>query len=97
MTDPPRIVESLDAIPAGAWDRLHGGNPTLAHAFLDSLHRSGCASPATLACGIAVFCVTPTMSVAEQPLAGLVSSNWYSPGASTTGLGELAPLRILPF
>ena len=47
MTDPPRIVESLDAIPAEAWDRLHGGNPTLAHAFLDSLHRSGCASPAT--------------------------------------------------
>jgi len=47
LTDPPRIVESLDAIPAGAWDRLHGGNPTLAHAFLDSLHRSGCASPAT--------------------------------------------------
>jgi predicted N-acyltransferase len=47
LTDPPRIVESLDAIPAEAWDWLHGGNPTLAHAFLDSLHRSGCASPAT--------------------------------------------------
>jgi hypothetical protein len=47
LTDPPRIVDSLDDIPAGDWDRLHGGNPTLAHAFLDSLHRSGCASPAT--------------------------------------------------
>jgi len=42
-----RLIDSLDAIPAEAWDRLHGGNPTLAHAFLDSLHRTGCASPAT--------------------------------------------------
>ncbi len=47
MPEPARLVESLDAIPAAAWDRLHGGNPTLAHAFLDSLHRTGCASPAT--------------------------------------------------
>jgi len=47
LPEPARLVESLDAIPAAAWDRLHGGNPTLAHAFLDSLHRSGCASPAT--------------------------------------------------
>jgi len=42
-----RLVDSLDAVPADAWDRLHGGNPTLSHAFLDSLHRTGCASPAT--------------------------------------------------
>ena len=47
MPEPARLVDSLDAIPAAAWDRLHGGNPTLSHAFLDSLHRSGCASPAT--------------------------------------------------
>ena len=47
MSDPLRILDSLEAVPAEAWDRLHGGNPTLAHAFLDSLHRSGCASPAT--------------------------------------------------
>jgi predicted N-acyltransferase len=42
-----RIIDSLDTIPADAWDRLHDGNPTLSHAFLDSLHRSGCASPRT--------------------------------------------------
>ncbi len=47
MPDPLRIVESLEDIPAAAWDALHGGNPTLAHAFLDSLHRTGCASPST--------------------------------------------------
>ncbi len=29
------------------WDALAGGNPTLAHAFLDSLHASGCAAPAS--------------------------------------------------
>jgi hypothetical protein len=42
-----RIADSLEAVPAEAWDRLHGGNPTLSHAFLDSLHRSGCAAPRT--------------------------------------------------
>ena len=47
MPESVRLVDSLDAVPADAWDRLHGGNPTLAHAFLDSLHRTGCASPAT--------------------------------------------------
>ena len=47
MPEPALLADSLDAIPAAAWDRLHDGNPTLAHAFLDSLHRSGCASPAT--------------------------------------------------
>src|SRR6185437_8986581 len=29
------------------WDALTRGNPTLAHAFLDSLHRTGCASGAS--------------------------------------------------
>jgi predicted N-acyltransferase len=47
LPDRIRIIDSLEAVPAAAWDRLHGGNPTLAHAFLDSLHRTGCASPAT--------------------------------------------------
>ena len=47
MSDRLRILDSLDAVPPDAWDRLHGGNPTLAHAFLSSLHRSGCASPDT--------------------------------------------------
>jgi predicted N-acyltransferase len=47
LPDSLRLADSLDAIPADAWDRLHDGNPTLAHAFLDSLHRSGCASPST--------------------------------------------------
>jgi predicted N-acyltransferase len=47
LSEPARLVDSLDAIPADAWDRLHDGNPTLSHAFLDSLHRTGCASPGT--------------------------------------------------
>lgn len=47
MPESVRLVDSLDALPPGAWDRLHGGNPTVSHVFLDSLHRSGCASPAT--------------------------------------------------
>ncbi len=42
-----RILASLDEVPAARWDALAGDNPTLAHAFLDSLHRSGCAAPAT--------------------------------------------------
>jgi predicted N-acyltransferase len=42
-----RILDSLEAVNAGEWDALAGGNPTLAHAYLDSLHRAGCASPAS--------------------------------------------------
>jgi predicted N-acyltransferase len=42
-----RIIDSLEGVAPEAWDALAGGNPTLAHAFLDSLHRSGCASPKT--------------------------------------------------
>jgi predicted N-acyltransferase len=42
-----RLLDSLDGVGAAAWDALTGGNPTLSHAFLDSLHRSGCASPRT--------------------------------------------------
>jgi predicted N-acyltransferase len=42
-----RILETLDGVDPLAWDALAGGNPTLAFAFLDSLHRSGCASAAS--------------------------------------------------
>ena len=45
MTETFRILESLDAVDPARWNALAGGNPTLAHAFLDSLHRSGCAAP----------------------------------------------------
>jgi predicted N-acyltransferase len=47
LPDSIRILDSLEGVSAEAWDSLHGGNPTLAYAFLDSLHRSGCASPRT--------------------------------------------------
>jgi predicted N-acyltransferase len=39
-----RILESLEAVDATRWDALAGGNPTLSHAFLDSLHATGCAT-----------------------------------------------------
>ncbi len=39
-----RILESLSPVDPVAWDALAGGNPTLAHAFLASLHESGCAN-----------------------------------------------------
>ncbi len=38
-----RILESLASIDPAAWDALAGNNPTLAHAFLSSLHETGCA------------------------------------------------------
>ncbi len=47
MPEALRLVDSLDTVPPEAWDRLAGGNPTLAHAFLASLQQSGCASAAT--------------------------------------------------
>jgi predicted N-acyltransferase len=42
-----RILETLDGVDPLAWDALAGGNPTLSFAFLDSLHRTGCASAAS--------------------------------------------------
>jgi predicted N-acyltransferase len=42
-----RILESLDRVDAARWDELARGNPTLAHAFLDTLHATGCASERT--------------------------------------------------
>ncbi len=37
----------IAAIPAPQWDALAPGQPFLSHAFLDALHATGCASPAT--------------------------------------------------
>jgi hypothetical protein len=42
-----RIVESLEPVDERQWNALAGDNPTLAYAFLDSLHRTGCATEAT--------------------------------------------------
>ncbi|MBM3345603.1 MAG: N-acetyltransferase [Betaproteobacteria bacterium] len=39
-----RILESLGAVDAGAWNALAGGNPFLRHEFLHALHETGCAS-----------------------------------------------------
>lgn len=40
----PSILDSLADIPAADWDALTEGNPTLSHAWLSSLHETGCAS-----------------------------------------------------
>ena len=40
-----RIIETLEGVSAEQWDALAGGNPTVSHAFLDTLHRTGCAAP----------------------------------------------------
>ena len=42
-----RIVDSLSAVPASAWDALVGDRPLLSHAFLHALHETGCAAPQT--------------------------------------------------
>jgi hypothetical protein len=42
-----RVLDSLEGVSAADWDALAGGNPTVSHAFLDSLHASGCASART--------------------------------------------------
>jgi predicted N-acyltransferase len=39
-----RVLESLQGVDPQRWDALAAGNPTVCHAFLDSLHLSGCAS-----------------------------------------------------
>ncbi|HUL94996.1 MAG TPA: GNAT family N-acetyltransferase [Usitatibacter sp.] len=44
MTRTLRILDSLEAVDGAQWNALTAGNPTLAHEFLDSLHRTGCAS-----------------------------------------------------
>ena len=41
-----RAHDSLAGIPAASWDALHdGGNPFLAHGFLEGLESSGCLRP----------------------------------------------------
>ena len=42
-----QVVESLSDIPAEAWDRLAGDNPTLRHAWLQSMIDAGCTSAQT--------------------------------------------------
>jgi predicted N-acyltransferase len=47
LPDAPRLVDSLDGVDPAAWNALSRGHPTLSHAFLDALHRSGSATAAT--------------------------------------------------
>ena len=47
MSSSLRILDSLGEVAPADWNRLAAGNPTLSHAFLDSLHRSGCATAKT--------------------------------------------------
>jgi predicted N-acyltransferase len=42
-----RILGSLDGVEPAEWNALSGGNPTVAYEFLDSLHRTGCATART--------------------------------------------------
>ena len=41
------VCSSLDEIAPAAWDALSGNNPFLRHAFLHTLHETGCASTET--------------------------------------------------
>lgn len=47
MPESLRILDDLGSVDPAQWDALADGNPTVSHAFLDSLHRSGCASSAS--------------------------------------------------
>ena len=40
-----RVIDSLAAVSATAWNALVGDAPLLSHAFLHALHETGCASP----------------------------------------------------
>ena len=42
-----RFIDSLQAVPAAAWDALVGDQPLLSHAFLNALHETRCAAPET--------------------------------------------------
>jgi len=44
VTEILRLLDSLDGVDPARWNALAGGNPTVAYEFLDSLHRTGCAS-----------------------------------------------------
>jgi predicted N-acyltransferase len=41
------VLDSLASVPASQWDALAANHPLLSHAFLHSLHESGCASAET--------------------------------------------------
>jgi predicted N-acyltransferase len=42
-----KVLTSLSEVDAGQWDALAGAQPFLRHAFLSTLHDTGCASPET--------------------------------------------------
>ena len=42
-----RVVQSIEDVPADAWNALARGNPFVQHAFLHAMHTSGCASKRT--------------------------------------------------
>ena len=42
-----KVFDSLASIPAGEWDSLTGDNPTLRHAFLQSMIDAGCTTART--------------------------------------------------
>ena len=44
MSDSLEIVEGLENVDPAEWNAIADGNPTVSYAFLDSLHRTGCAS-----------------------------------------------------
>lgn len=41
------VAGSIAQLPAAEWNALADGDPFLSHAFLNALHESGCADPAT--------------------------------------------------
>ena len=45
--DEVRLFDVIADIPATAWDALHDGQPSLRHAYLDTLERTGCVGPGT--------------------------------------------------
>lgn len=47
VTEEFSLVRTLDDISPDCWDALAHGHPLLRHAFLDALHRTGCASAET--------------------------------------------------
>jgi predicted N-acyltransferase len=42
-----RVAGNISSVEANAWDRLHGGDPFLSHAFLAALEASGSVGPGT--------------------------------------------------
>lgn len=39
-----QVVDSIEDVPADAWNALAGSNPFVQHAYLSAMHVSGCAS-----------------------------------------------------